>query len=640
LLDFVLGESDVEASATPDADSSLTHLGPYTIEETLGRGGMGVVYRARHGGLERVVALKVLDPACARQAEFPLRFQREGQMLAALDHPHIVGVHDLGCEAGVYYLAMELVPGQTLRQRLGSGPLPWSEAVAIFGQLCDALQYAHDRGIVHRDIKPENILLSSGTPALVKLGDFGIAKMVDSDPQSSLTQANAVIGTRAYMAPEQLEHARPVDHRTDIYALGVVFYEMLTCELPLGVFAPPSHKATVDPRVDGVLLRALEKDPERRYRSAAEFKQAVLTIGAGAAPARRRPGPLRRAVILLLLAVPLVYGAWLVRPSGAGNDETRATIMAAPNPATTAATAQEPGLRILAGHKGRVWRVAFTSDGKTLATASEDRTVKLWDPQTGREVGSWEAFPRGEFGYLALAFSPNGKLLATAGGENVVRLWTVADRQPLRMLSGHGREVTAVAFSPDGTLVASASHDHSVRLWEADTGKLRHLLTGHSDRVLCVAFSPDGQTLASGAMNGEVKLWDPTTGQEIGKCGHHKRVWGLAFSRDWLASASHEPNIKLWPLPFKPQRQPTIVTDGPEVWSVAFSPDGTVLASGSHDGVVRLWNPSTGKLVGKLTKHTAPVVSVAFSENGRWLASGSWDGTALIWDRSSGNGWK
>jgi|GEM_PF-2414055 len=250
------------------------------ILELVGQGGMGAVYKARQPGLDRIVAVKILPPEVGRDASFAERFTREARALAHLSHPNIVAVHDVGRVGDLFYFVMEFIDGTNLRQAMQSGELAPPEALAIVPQICDALQYAHDEGVVHRDIKPENILLDKR--GRVKIADFGLSKLVATGggklPELSLTGTHQVMGTVRYMAPEQLEGAKGVDHRADIYSLGVVFYEMLTGELPLGRFAPPSHKVEVDVRLDEVVLRTLEKEPQRRYQQAGEVKTAVQTI--------------------------------------------------------------------------------------------------------------------------------------------------------------------------------------------------------------------------------------------------------------------------------------------------------------------------------------------------------------------------
>jgi tetratricopeptide (TPR) repeat protein len=256
-------------------------FGRYVVGEPIGRGGMGVVYRARQEGLDRDVALKVLSPRLAADADFVRRFEREARTLASLNHPNIVAVYDTGVEGGTPYLAMELVEGVSLRRLLAERRLPPEEALGIVPQLCDALEYAHAKGVVHRDIKPENILIDA--KGRVKIADYGLAVMLGIEA-SRLTQTQSVLGTPHYMAPEQVESPRTVDHRADIYSMGVVFYEMLTGELPLGHFSMPSTKAKVHRRLDEIVARALAKEPERRYQTAAEVKSDV-------AAAPRTPGP-------------------------------------------------------------------------------------------------------------------------------------------------------------------------------------------------------------------------------------------------------------------------------------------------------------------------------------------------------------
>ncbi len=269
--------------AVPTPAEIARHFPQLEILECLGRGGMGVVYKARQTRLNRFVALKLLAPERKQDAPFARRFLREAQALARLNHPNIVGVYDFGEADGLCYLLMEFVDGVSLRHLLKSHRIAPEEALAIVPKVCEALQYAHDHGIVHRDIKPENILLDQQRQ--VKIADFGIAKLLGGDqPQPAITLDQQVIGTPHYMAPEQVEHPHLVDHRADIYSLGVVFYELLTGELPLGQFQPPSKKAHVDRRLDGVVLGTLAKEPDRRYQQASAVKTDVETIATTPGP--------------------------------------------------------------------------------------------------------------------------------------------------------------------------------------------------------------------------------------------------------------------------------------------------------------------------------------------------------------------
>ncbi len=261
----------------PKPSELAPHFPQLEILEVLGRGGMGVVYKATQKGLDRPVALKILTLSAEAGAGFAQRFVREAKALASLDHSNIVTVHDFGEAGGYYYLLMEFIEGDNLREAIRSRKLLPSRALAIVSQICEALQFAHDHGIVHRDIKPENILIDR--EGQVKIADFGLAKILGLAPdERRLTGSRQAMGTAHYMAPEQIEHPRDVDHRADIFSLGVVFYELLTGELPLGRFDPPSHKIQLDVRVDDVVLKTLEKEPRRRYQHANEVKTDVDTI--------------------------------------------------------------------------------------------------------------------------------------------------------------------------------------------------------------------------------------------------------------------------------------------------------------------------------------------------------------------------
>jgi len=286
----------IASTWTPPSVEELAERFPeLELLELLGRGGMGAVYKARQKALDRLVAVKILPPEIGENPAFADRFAREAQALARLNHPNIVTVHDFGERDGLYFFMMEFVDGVTLRQLLETGRVSSREALAIVPQICDALQCAHDQGIVHRDIKPENILMDR--QGNVKIADFGLAKLVFSEEEMSARAAEtdadgsvhtlAAVGTPAYMAPEQVEHPGEVDHRADIYALGVVFYQMLTGELPGKELEPPSRRGVqIDVRLDEIVLQALEKNPQRRYSQISILKTRVEDVSAAMAASK------------------------------------------------------------------------------------------------------------------------------------------------------------------------------------------------------------------------------------------------------------------------------------------------------------------------------------------------------------------
>jgi serine/threonine protein kinase len=249
----------------------------YEILNLIGQGGMGSVFRARQKSLDRMVAIKTIEEN-DRDPTFAERFSREARALARLSHPNIVTIHDFGQNGNFFFLVMEHVEGVNLRQAIDAKAFDPGDALRIIEQVCGALQYAHGRGVVHRDIKPENILLSEdGT---VKIADFGLAKLVDEGRrQMTLTATRQIMGTVAYMAPEQIDNSTAVDHRADIYSLGVVFYELLTGHLPLGRFELPSERgAGVDGRIDPIVMKSLSRSPEARYQSASDLGKEVSQI--------------------------------------------------------------------------------------------------------------------------------------------------------------------------------------------------------------------------------------------------------------------------------------------------------------------------------------------------------------------------
>jgi predicted Ser/Thr protein kinase len=273
----------------PLPDQLKPHFPQLEIIELVGAGGMGAVYKAIQPKLDRRVALKILPLETAQDPAFAERFNREAKALARLNHPNIVAVYDFGQSGDYYYFVMEFVEGTNLRHLIENKSLTPRQALELVTQICAALQFAHDEKIVHRDIKPENILVSA--KGQVKIADFGLAKLMGPTPDFSLTASHMMMGTVNYMAPEQRENSRDVDHRADIYSLGVVIYEMLTGQVPMGRFDPPSKKVQVDVRLDEVVLHALEREPERRYQQVSEVRSGVETITSTMPREAAKPNP-------------------------------------------------------------------------------------------------------------------------------------------------------------------------------------------------------------------------------------------------------------------------------------------------------------------------------------------------------------
>ncbi|MGN6643083.1 MAG: protein kinase domain-containing protein [Verrucomicrobiota bacterium] len=307
------GERTNNRPAPPPLDQVAKEFPHLEIIDVIGWGGMGVVYKARQPSLDRYVALKVLLTRSVDDPSFKERFTREARSLAKLSHPHIVAVYDVGQTDHFHYFMMEYVDGINLRQMQQAGRLPSREALNIIPQICEALQFAHDEGIVHRDIKPENVLIDK--KGRVKIADFGLAKILGLEPADfRLTRDKEVVGTPHYIAPEQIERPQEVDHRADIFSLGVVFYEMLTGELPIGRFAPPSERVQVDVRFDEVVLRALEKEPARRYQQISEIRTDIRAIDpvtsqlAEQSPKRSKPISGRKLIVIGIVALPFLAG--------------------------------------------------------------------------------------------------------------------------------------------------------------------------------------------------------------------------------------------------------------------------------------------------------------------------------------------
>ncbi|MBK1881936.1 serine/threonine protein kinase [Luteolibacter pohnpeiensis] len=300
------------------------------ILSLIGRGGMGVVYKARQKSLHRFVALKLLAPERAGDPSFARRFASEARSLAALNHPHIVAVHDFGEAGGYFYLLMEFVDGVNLRQLMQSRRFSSDEALGIISPVCDALQAAHECGIIHRDVKPENLLIDRN--GMVKIADFGISRMIHDTVESpvfgradaDVASQTLAAGTPDYAAPEQGASGAS-DHRVDIYSLGVVLYEMITGERPdRELIIPPSRRTSIDMRIDDVVLKALQKEPDLRFRTMDEFRRTLdeasgTKLAPDVLPVRKRRAT---ALILSVAVMILALAAWLFWGNYAGSENS------------------------------------------------------------------------------------------------------------------------------------------------------------------------------------------------------------------------------------------------------------------------------------------------------------------------------
>ena len=601
-------------------------LGQYQILEEIGRGGMAVVYKAHQPALERYVAIKVLPQQFTFDREFVERFLREARAAARLNHPHIVTIHDVGQAGGTYYIVMEYLKGPSLvdllRQR---GALPPQQAAQVVAQVASALDYAHQQGFVHRDVKPSNVLLGAG--GVAKLTDFGIVKAAEG---TRLTQTGTLLGTPEYMSPEQAK-GLGVDHRTDIYSLGVVAYEMLTGRVPFQAESTLAllHKVAYDPLppirhtrpdlpagVEEVLAKALAKEPDERYGTVSAFVDALGRALELTVEDRFQSATEMQAALVSLDTASVIWVPSTRKQLPIHGDRIRRDNVA--------------NLRLIKQWEclKRILHLVFSPDALALAICCPDEII-VHCLAGGREHSI-------QTSANSLAYSPDARLLASGG--DVCRIWDTDKWNQVRKIR---QAVQYLAFSPDGELLATASK--TVQLWNAKSGRrTRECL--HSKRYIGqrgvghLSFSADGRLLAgSGEIPDLIQVWDTSSGREAYRLVpvHEAGVGYLRFSPvgQILAATVMFGRLVIWDLS---TGKWWFLHPGDSLFSLGFDPTGDLLAtarSSSEDtgGTVELIDLTTSETLIQLSMERKDCIAVDFSSDGRFLAAASWGGTVRLW---------